>query len=224
MAQVQVVELNHRHMAIAEYLLQHPSARLTEVAAAVGFSPSWVSIVTNSHIFREYMQQRNREIADSVHIALQEKVLGVAHRAVEKLGDAIDNSQDPAFILATADKTLQRLGYGAKPAPNVTVQNPGPAVGATHVDITVINQAREKVYALAGRDKTTAAAQQLPSGEQSRLGQTIDVEAELSTEDEAKGPTRPGSPLREEGPWVSGGSLQGPAASQSLDSVSREGK
>jgi hypothetical protein len=198
MAQVQLVELNHRHMAIAEYLLANPSARLKEIAAAVGMSVSWVSIVTNSEVFREYLQQRNREIADTIHLSLQEKVVGIAHRAVEKLGDAVDDSQDPAFILAVADKTLGRLGYGAKGA-QVNVQAGGPLPAAsthTHVDITVINQAREKVYALAGHGRDNAqnpaAPARLPANIQTdRVGTLIDG-AGIFEKEEAQGPKSAG--------------------------------
>lgn len=227
MAEIQIVELNHRHMAIAEYLLANPSARLTEVAAAVGLSPSWVSVVTNSDLFREYLRQRSREINDVVHISLQEKVQGIAHRAVEKLGEAVDNSQDPAFLLAAADKTLHRLGYGAKQGPVVNVNGAQAAPPpATHVDITIIQQAREKVYALAGRGQ---GAPQIGSPEelqtlvydQPSVGADAREPAALSPPDEAQGAEGRGPEVREEGAGASGGESPGLASSSpSVDLVS----
>ncbi len=232
MAQTQLVELNHRHMLLAEYILANPAARLKEIAAAVGMSVSWVSIVTNSDIFREHLQRRNREISDVVHLSLQEKVAGVAHLAVEKLGEALENSQDPAFVLAAADKTLQRLGYGAKGAQVQVNTGPAQAAPTTHVDVTIINQAREKVYALAGqrpgggatRDHEMPSPASLPPSYTARLGQVIEGESGIySSEEEASGQESPGCSLREESLGAPGSPDQSADSTLALDQISGNG-
>lgn len=224
MAQKQLVELNHRHMAIAEFILSNPSARLTEIAAAVGMSANWVSIVTNSELFKEYLQQRNREISDIVHLSLQEKVAGIAHRAVEKLGDAIDNSNDPAFILAAADKTLGRLGYGVKNGTQVNVGGPGgsapgPSAG-TQVNIAVIAEAREKMYLLAGKvdphGPHVPAAEKLPPREGHSLGETSPP-ALVYQEKETSGPEGGRGAVREEGDGTLSGEYLPAASAGSVD-------
>ena len=224
MAATQLVELNHRHMAIAEYLLANPSARLPEVAAAVGMTPSWVSVVTNSELFREYLQQRNREVSDAVHISLQEKVQGIAHRAVEKLGEAVDNSQDPAFILAAADKTLQRLGYGAKPGAQVNISSRGAAPAPPQIDVTIINAAREKVYALAGAGGQRAAApENLPPGERpARLGSNSLHPAAFLEAEEATWTESPGGEVRAAGASTPGGGALSSASTISVDPIPGE--
>lgn len=229
MAATQLVELNHRHMRIAEYILANPSARLGEVAAAVGFSTSWVSIVVNSDIFREYLMQRNREISDAVHISLQEKMAGIAHRAVEKLGEAIDNSNDPHFILAAADKTLGRLGYGPNKSSQVVVnQNNGVPQQTTQVDITIVNQAREKMYALAGKTSgekgvdALPAPKALPAGGEGSMGSAFAVGTPISAIEEAAWTESAGSEVRKQGEGVFDGEQSPADLAQSMDSVSGE--
>lgn len=138
MAAVQLQNVRLRHQAIADWLIAHPDRPQSECAAAFNLTQAWLSVIINSDIFREYLQARLNEVSTPVMFTLREKLMGVAHRAVEKLGDAVDVSADPEFLLAAADKTLHRLGY----APS---RGPEPAATA------VINQ-QNNVYVV---DKET---------------------------------------------------------------------
>lgn len=201
MAKKQIVELNHRHAAIAEYLLQNPSARLKDVAAAMGMSPSWVSIVTNSELFREYLRQRSREVGDATFISLQEKVQGIAHRAVEKLGEALDSSQDPAFILAAADKTLQRLGMGGTGVHvNVDARNQS-VTAVQNVSSEVVSEARRKIYELAGATANPLPApERVQAGGEGHLGQDAPRAAVVHQAKEGSGAETSGGSVRATGP------------------------
>lgn len=219
MAEKQLMELNHRHMAIAEYLINHPSARLHEVAAAVGMSVSWVSIVTNSELFRDYFMRRHKEVSNLVHIPLQDKLNGVAHLAVEKLGRAVEDSTDPNFILAAADKALGKLGYGAKAGPTVQVNTQINNTQAPGVAPDIVEQARAKILQLAG----VGNAGKLPSPErvQTRedgdLGSSTPRPALVYQETETTGPESGRSSVREEGSGFSGRPLSPAFAAESLD-------
>lgn len=222
MAERQITELNHRHMAIAEYLINHPSARLHEVAAAVGMSVSWVCIVTNSELFKDYFMRRHKELANLVHIPLQDKLNGVAHLAVEKLGRAVEDSTDPNFILAAADKALGKLGYGATKAPTVQVNNntqinnsPGPAVASS-----VVEEARAKILQLAGVQNGPSRlppAAGVQTREESDLGSFAPRPALVYQEKEAQGEESSRSPLRTEGSGFPGRALSPTLAAESLD-------
>lgn len=106
-----------------DYMLANPTATQGEIAAAFRLSQSWLSIIMHSEAFKLRYAEKSQETFDTVVIPLREKLLGVAHRAVEKLGQAVDNSQDPDFILDAANKTLQRLNYGQGPAAPVAPTN-----------------------------------------------------------------------------------------------------
>jgi hypothetical protein len=117
MSAVQLSNIRLRHQAIADWLIANPDRSQGECAQAFGITQAWLSVIVNSDIFREYLQQRLNEVSTPVMFTLREKLMGVAHRAVEKLGAAVDNSQDPEFILEAADKTLHRLGYAPTRGP-----------------------------------------------------------------------------------------------------------
>ena len=123
MAAVQLQNVRLRHQAIADWLIANPDRSQGECAAAFGITQAWLSVVVNSDIFRDYLQTRLNEVSTPVMFTLREKLMGVAHRAVEKLGSAVDASSDPEFLLAAADKTLHRLGYAPTRGPEPAVQN-----------------------------------------------------------------------------------------------------
>jgi hypothetical protein len=122
-AAVQLQNVRLRHQAIADWLIANPDRSQGECAAAFGITQAWLSVVVNSDIFRDYLQTRLNEVSTPVMFTLREKLMGVAHRAVEKLGSAVDASSDPEFLLAAADKTLHRLGYAPTRGPEPAVQN-----------------------------------------------------------------------------------------------------
>ena len=153
MGRIQIQELNHRHIALAEFLLLHPSATLGEVARAVGLTSSWVSTVVNSELFREYLTERHKEVSHELGLSLHEKVHGVAHAAVEKLGRMLDDSVDPEFVLAVADRAMHKLGMGpTKSGPSVQVNTYNAPVQQNQNTISseVLAAARENIYRLAG--------------------------------------------------------------------------
>lgn len=224
MADYQIKELSHRHMAIAEFLINHPSAKLADVAQATGLSPSWVSIVTNSELFRDYFQRRHKEVSNAVLIPLQDKLNGVAHLAVEKLGKAVEESTDANFILAAADKTLKNLGFGAPKGPSVQVNNVTQvAHTTTHVSSEVLSEARAKIYQLAGVQGGEPNGPQLPPAEgvQTReegyLGAPSPRSALVHQPQEASGAEGPGNSVRAEGLGFSGGELLPAVVKESLD-------
>lgn len=219
----ELVELNHRHLAIAEYILANPSARLREVADALGMSPSWISIVTSSQLFKDYFLRRHEEVYNSFHISIQEKLEGVAHVAIEKLGRAIDKSTDPDFILAAADKTLKHMGFGGK-GPAVQINQTNVTQTSNHVSATVIAEARARILEVAEAQRLKGGNQSGPKlppaqGVQTSEGGYVGAAptpALIHSASEAEGAPRLGSPVREEGSRSPG---RGPAAAASEESL-----
>lgn len=113
----EIKRVSHKHEAIMEWLIANPERKMGECAAAFGVSPAWLSIIVHSDAFQSRYQALVAENIDDRVIPLRNKLTGVAHRAVEKLGAAVDASMDPDFLLNTADKTLHRLGYAPSRAP-----------------------------------------------------------------------------------------------------------
>jgi hypothetical protein len=115
-----------------------------------------MSIVTNSDLYMEYLLSLDEAIAQDILRPLRQQLHGVAEVALRKLGVAVENSQDPKFILEAADKALHRLGY----APN---KGPEAPRGPTYVqqnnyytDRATLSEARRRMQERAGGDPERA--------------------------------------------------------------------
>lgn len=161
MATVQLSNVRLRHQAIADWLIANPDRTQNECAVEFGLTPAWLSVIVNSDIFQEYVRQRLHEVSTPVMFSLREKLLGVAHRAVEKLGACVDNSQDPDFLLAAADKTLHRLGYAPSRGPEPAAQTVTNQQNIYVVDRETLDGARRRYLAAVG-----VATPALPTSEE----------------------------------------------------------
>lgn len=222
MAATQIKSLSARHLVISEYILGNPSARMSDIARALGITPSWLSIVVNSEIFKEHIYSRSKEIGDAFFLSLHEKVQGVAHLAVERLGDQVANSTDGEFLLAAADKTLGRLGMGAKgPAVNINQTNITQHNETNHVNAAIVAEAREKIFQLARQggadDKTLPSPQGIQTGGPSGVGQDSPPPTTVYQEETTPGPESSGSEVREEGSGSLSKLLSATVSPESLD-------
>lgn len=127
MAATEIASMNHRHEAIALWMLANPDKPLKECAIALGYTQSWLSIIINSQAFRDYYGKMREECDGPEIISLREKLTGVANMAIERLGERAQCEQDTKLLLDIADKALHRLGYapqrGPEPAPSSTTVN-----------------------------------------------------------------------------------------------------
>lgn len=112
-----IASLNHRHEAIALWLLANPDRPLKECAAQLGYSQSWLSIIINSQAFRDYYGKMREEMDGPEIISLREKLTGLAHMTVERLAEKAQHVEDPSKLLEIADKALHRLGYAPSRGP-----------------------------------------------------------------------------------------------------------
>lgn len=127
MKAMSIKNIRQKHEAIIDYMIANPDAKQGKIAQEFGFTQSWLSIVMNSDAFKSRLAEKNEEVFREIVIPLREKLEGVAHRAVEKLGEKVNDSQDAKFLLEAADKTLHRLGYAPNKGPdpgqsNTTIQ------------------------------------------------------------------------------------------------------
>lgn len=125
MQQLKKIKPVHEH--IMDVMLAHPDISLRELGVAVGYSVSYLSIMTNSDAFQARLAERKQQVARS-GVDLPNRMRAVAAVALDKLTDHVERSEDPDFLRATADMMLHRLGYAPQKAGGgVTVQT-GPQV------------------------------------------------------------------------------------------------
>lgn len=97
------------------WLIANPNKRLTDCAAALGYTLPWLSIITRSEAFQAELRSRQAIVFDDVALDIKDKLLGTAHLALEKVMEHIPNGS-PEFALDAAKETLKSLGYSSQRA------------------------------------------------------------------------------------------------------------
>lgn len=171
----EIKKVSVKHEAIMDYLLANPGEKLGVVAAHFHVSQAWLSTIIHSDAFRTRMEQKQERAFDETIIPLREKVLGIAHLGVEKLGEAMENASpmsDRDFIADTTDNILKNLGYSPKSAPPQTQQ-----VGAQQNNYYVVDSASlaEARARMRQAPLTIPAESEVPAIDQKEGGPTEGV-------------------------------------------------
>jgi hypothetical protein len=159
----QIQSTSITHEMIIDWLIANPGfGQMGKCAQHFGCTRPWLSTLVHSDAFQAKLRDRKEEVFETTIVPLRDKIVGVANRAVEKLGEAIEETEDPRMLLDTADKMLHKLGYAPK-----TVINPAAPAG-------VVNNTQNNFYPVtpellaAAREKTKKGdlhATTLPSPE-----------------------------------------------------------
>jgi len=112
-----IVSISHTHEAIMSYMIAFPHHGLREIGDYFGYSPSWISQLINSDLFKSKLRERQDAHYSKLSTTLVEKLEAAANVGVEKLTDMMEKSQDPKFIKESTSDILSRLGFGAPKSP-----------------------------------------------------------------------------------------------------------
>jgi hypothetical protein len=154
---VQIQSMSHRHKAMADWLLAHPNEKNLELMSKhFNVSRSWLSIVMNSDVFKEYFEQRRREWEQVMMKDIGACQLDVTKKAYERLSDILcDDETDPRLVLDIAHKTHERL-FGKVAASTAQVKEEKVQEISRPVDAGTLGQARE-IYR-----RTVTTTQEVP--------------------------------------------------------------
>ena len=121
---VQIQRVSVRHDAIMNFLLVNPTVPLGIVAKEFGVTQAWLSTIIHSDAFQAQLSRKKNEMFGTHVLPLGEKLLGLAHVAVEKMGQHLERTDDPDYVVGVATAVLDRIGYSpkAQPAAAVNVQ------------------------------------------------------------------------------------------------------
>lgn len=114
----QVLSLSHTHEAVMNWMLMNPDKSLRECADNFGYTQAWLSTLIHSDIFQAQLAKRQEGIRARIADSIPQKMRMAADIGVEKLATALEQSEDPEFILDATDKLLHRLGYAPQKAPS----------------------------------------------------------------------------------------------------------
>ena len=144
----QINQLSHKHEGLLQYLLSNPLVGNEEVARIFDMTACWVSTVKNSDCFRMRIAELHDVQHQEVVVPIRTKLMGVADVAVEKLGEEVEKSTDPAFILKAADTALHRLGFAPQRGPEPSAIPATQIENVYVVDPATLAKAREKIEQL----------------------------------------------------------------------------
>ena len=182
----ELTKLSNTHNAVADWLIANPGkGQLGRCAAHFGYTRSWLSTLVQQDAFRALMQIKQGKAFEEVVIPLQDKIAGVAHASVEKLGEIIEKTDDERLVREIGKDMLNSLGYGASAKPAGVVNN-------TQVNLTVdagaLAEARNRQSKHYGRvlesssepdaEAPEAEAPKLSYSEEPGMGQTRELRAE----------------------------------------------
>jgi hypothetical protein len=87
-----IARVRYTHDAMIDEILVNPAIHQNDLAKMFGFSATWISIVINSDAFQERLTERKAELVDpQIKATLDEKVMGAANRAMERLIERLDS-------------------------------------------------------------------------------------------------------------------------------------
>lgn len=109
----QLQKLNHRHDAIAEWLVANPDKSLSQCAAAMGYTVPWVSQIVNSDMFQAYYRELCAERKELAVHTISAKMNNAAALALDHMIAKLQPGTMPSekFVGDAADKLLTKLGY-----------------------------------------------------------------------------------------------------------------
>ena len=110
--------LSHTHEQILNWLVLNPELSMRHCADHFGYTQSWLSTLIRSDLFQAALRERQMMVASRVAASIPAKLAAVADVALDKLGEMVERSEDPEFILDAADKALHRMGYAPQSSRN----------------------------------------------------------------------------------------------------------
>ena len=144
-AQIQRVSV--RHDAIMNFLLVNPTVPLGIVAREFGVTQAWLSTIIHSDAFQAQLTAKKQEMFGTHVLPLGEKLLGLAHLAVDRVGEHLEKTDNPDYVVNVATAVLDRIGYS--PKGNLAVAGVGGAVNVQNnfyqVDRATLEEARNAI-------------------------------------------------------------------------------
>ena len=111
------------HELVIDMWLIEPTLTQRDIAAKLGKSEFWLSVVVNGDAFKERFAQRKGDLVDpTISAQAEDKLRGLVSLAADKLGERISaGASDTRLLLGTLTAASRALGMGASSAP--TLQN-----------------------------------------------------------------------------------------------------
>jgi len=123
-AAVAIQKVRYSHDAMIDLIVANPAVSQNELAAHFGYTPGWVSQIINSDAFRERLAERKDELVDPrIRTSIEERIRALADKSIEVLLQKLHETSNMNVAVRALDVATRSLGYGAKPANAVQINN-----------------------------------------------------------------------------------------------------
>lgn len=145
------------HDALAQWLIQNPTASMGEAAEAFGYSAGWMSCIFHSDAFQARYQELRNKADEAVALDIPAKMRGAASMALEGLAEHVETAVRDGgtvhrkFLSETADMLLRRLGYGESKT-SINVNNPQGAVNVGVASPETLGRARSRLQSVRAQE------------------------------------------------------------------------
>jgi len=170
MAEIQALTI--RHEAILDYLMANPTVKLGDVAKAFGVTAPWLSQIIHSDAFQSKLKEKQDINFHSTVLPIREKMLAVAHLALDQLADKLPLETEPSALSGIAGDVLDRLGFSSK-TPATVINN------TTNVQVNTLRSELDEARALLGRAERPKLGVKI-DGELVSIGLPLSGEGEAS--------------------------------------------
>ncbi len=184
----ELMDLSNTHNSVADWLIANPGkGQMGACAVHFGYTPSWLSTLVHQDAFQALLKIKQGDVFEEVIIPLHEKMSGVAHRSVEKMGEILETTNDHRLIKEIGKDMLSALGYGASRAgPSTIINNTQNNLTVNADELAAARQRQSKHYGRDGEsliESDNAAPQDSPlrlsSGEEVEVGEASELRAGL---------------------------------------------
>jgi transcriptional regulator with XRE-family HTH domain len=122
-----IQKINYSHDGMINLIIANRGITQDALAKHFGYSPSWISQVMSSEMFQARLAERAQEIEDpTLRATVEEGFQGLVRRSMELLKEKLDRPAaevEAGLLLRTLDISSRALGYGAREAPTVVINN-----------------------------------------------------------------------------------------------------
>lgn len=113
---VQVKKVSWWHERLVDHMLAHPEQTLTQIAHHFKISLSWLSIVKNSDVFKDYWLARSEAHSAALVGNIKDKAFAAAEQALDIINHRLERDAQVIPLetaLNVVETTMKRFGYGS---------------------------------------------------------------------------------------------------------------
>ena len=110
------------HDRIIDKMLTGTCLHQGQLAAEMGYSENWLSIMINSDAFQERLRERQAEMVDPVlRATIEERLRGLSALSADIIARKLEATNDANLALRALDISQRALGYTQKPQTAINI-------------------------------------------------------------------------------------------------------